>query len=197
MSIYIQSICELHAQCRKLLLKYLFENKHTVIIWFYHYCDVIMTTIASQIASLAIVYSIIYSDAGWKKTSKLRVTGLCAVNSSMTGEFPAQRASNAENGSIWWRHHDNALIFADWMATVWCFLISAALGGSVLIRTTATTSAKAATISITTYGSQTWPIYILPHTDSVGDMTIIPQYIQGYGQGLVFGFFCFGYICRT
>ena len=21
------------------------------------------------------------------------------------GEFPAQRASNAENGSIWWRHH--------------------------------------------------------------------------------------------
>ena len=24
----------------------------------------------------------------------------------MTGEFPAQRASNAENASIWWRHHD-------------------------------------------------------------------------------------------
>ena len=22
-----------------------------------------------------------------------------------TGEFPAQRASNAENVSIWWRHH--------------------------------------------------------------------------------------------
>ena len=42
-----------------------------------------------------------------KKTSKLRVTGLCAGNSPETGEFPAQRASNAENGSIWWRHHDN------------------------------------------------------------------------------------------
>ena len=42
-----------------------------------------------------------------KKTSKLRVTGLCAGNSSETGEFPAQRASNAENVSIWWRHHDN------------------------------------------------------------------------------------------
>ena len=40
-----------------------------------------------------------------KKTSKLRVTGLCAGNSPMTGEFPAQRASNAENVSIWWRHH--------------------------------------------------------------------------------------------
>ena len=40
-----------------------------------------------------------------KKTSKLRVTGLCAGNSPMTGEFPAQRASNAENVSIWWCHH--------------------------------------------------------------------------------------------
>ena len=39
-----------------------------------------------------------------KKTSKLRVTGLCAGNSPETGEFPAQIASNAENVSIWWRH---------------------------------------------------------------------------------------------
>ena len=40
-----------------------------------------------------------------KKTSKLRVTGLCAGNSPGTGEFPARMASNAENVSIWWRHH--------------------------------------------------------------------------------------------
>ena len=40
-----------------------------------------------------------------KKTSKLRVTGLCAGNSPVTGEFPAQRDSNAEIVSIWWRHH--------------------------------------------------------------------------------------------
>ena len=40
-----------------------------------------------------------------KKTSKLRVTGLCARNSPVTGEFPAQMASNVENVSIWWRHH--------------------------------------------------------------------------------------------
>ena len=32
------------------------------------------------------------------KTSKLRVTVLC--------EFPAEMASNAENVSIWWRHHE-------------------------------------------------------------------------------------------
>ena len=39
-----------------------------------------------------------------KETSKLRVTGLCQRNSSVTGEFLAQRANNAENVSIWWRH---------------------------------------------------------------------------------------------
>ena len=43
-----------------------------------------------------------------KKTSKLRVTGLCAGNSPVTDEFPAYRTSNAENVSIWWRHHDMA-----------------------------------------------------------------------------------------
>ena len=35
-----------------------------------------------------------------KKTSKLRVTGLCVGNSPQTGEFPAQMASDAENVSI-------------------------------------------------------------------------------------------------
>ena len=39
------------------------------------------------------------------KTSKLRVTGLCSGNSPVTGEFPAQKASNVENVSFWWRHH--------------------------------------------------------------------------------------------
>ena len=42
-----------------------------------------------------------------KKTSKLRVIGLWAVNSPGTGEFPAKKARNVENVSIWWRHHDN------------------------------------------------------------------------------------------
>ena len=39
------------------------------------------------------------------KTSKLRVTGLCAGYSPVTGEFQTQMSSNAENISIWWRHH--------------------------------------------------------------------------------------------
>ena len=36
------------------------------------------------------------------KTINSRVTGLCEGNPPMT----AQRASNVENVSIWWRHHD-------------------------------------------------------------------------------------------
>ena len=45
-----------------------------------------------------------------KKTSKLRVTGrywpFCAGNSPVTSEFPAQKASNADYVSMWWRHHE-------------------------------------------------------------------------------------------
>ena len=56
-----------------------------------HYNDVIMSTMASQITSLTVVFSTVYSRRRSKKTSKLRVTGLCAENSPVTGEFPAQR----------------------------------------------------------------------------------------------------------
>ena len=71
-----------------------------------HYNDVIMGAMVSQISSLVIVYSTVcLFRRSSKKTSKLRVTGLCEGNSPVTGEFPAQMASDAENVSIWWRHH--------------------------------------------------------------------------------------------
>ena len=74
-----------------------------------------MGTIASQITRLASVYSAVFRQRS-KKTSKLCVTGLCAGNSPETGEFPTQRASNAENVSIWWRHHGiNTRSFAIWV----------------------------------------------------------------------------------
>ena len=70
-----------------------------------HYNDV---TIASQITSLTIVYSTVYSRCRYKKTSKIRVTGLFfggggggGGDSPVTGEFSPQRASNGENISIW------------------------------------------------------------------------------------------------
>ena len=71
-----------------------------------HYNHVIMSVMASQFISLTIVYSTVYIRRRSKKTSKLRVTGLCEGNSPVTDGFPAQRASNAENVSIWWRHHE-------------------------------------------------------------------------------------------
>ena len=44
-----------------------------------------------------------------RKTSKLRVTGLCKRNSPVTGDYSAQRFSNTENVSIWKRQQDNQL----------------------------------------------------------------------------------------
>ena len=57
-----------------------------------------MGMMASQITSLTIVYSSVYRRS--KNTTKLHITGLCAGNSPVTGEFPAQKASNEENVSF-------------------------------------------------------------------------------------------------
>ena len=72
-----------------------------LIVFLLHYSDDIMGVMASQITSVSIVYSTVCSGADQRKTSKLRVTCLCEGNSPVTGEFPAQMASNTENVSIW------------------------------------------------------------------------------------------------
>ena len=74
-----------------------------------YYNGVILSAMSSLITSLTIVYSTVYWRRRSKNTSKLHVTGLCEGNSPVTDEFPAQRASNAENVSIWWRHHDQCV----------------------------------------------------------------------------------------
>ena len=66
-----------------------------------------MGEMTSQITSLTIVYATVYSDTDQRKTSKLRVAGFCEGNSPVIGELPAQRTSDTENVSIWWRHHEN------------------------------------------------------------------------------------------
>ena len=43
---------------------------------------------------------------GWVIISSLKY--ICD-DISMTGEVPAKRASNAENVSVWWRHHETRL----------------------------------------------------------------------------------------
>ena len=74
----------------------------------FHYNDVIMRSTASQITSLPIVYQTVYSSTDQRKHQ------LAPSHWPLWGEFtgdrwiPAQKASNAENVSIWWRHHVNA-----------------------------------------------------------------------------------------
>ena len=65
-----------------------------------HYGDVIMAAIASQITSLTIVYSTVYSDADQRKHQ--RSASLAFARGIHRGpvNFPAQMASNAENISI-------------------------------------------------------------------------------------------------
>ena len=65
-----------------------------------HYSDVIMGASASQITSLMIVYVTVIQAQRSKEISKPCVTDLYAVNSSVTGGFPALTASKAENVSM-------------------------------------------------------------------------------------------------
>ena len=57
-----------------------------------------MGAMASQITSLTIVKENIKVPRYWP---------LWGEFTAATGEFPSQMASNAENASIWWRHHGN------------------------------------------------------------------------------------------
>ena len=62
-------------------------------MWRYHYNDIIMGAIASQLTSLTIVYSTVYSTQIKENIKALRHWPWC-------GEFPTQMANNAENVSI-------------------------------------------------------------------------------------------------
>ena len=61
--------------------------------------------LASQITGVSIVCSSVGWGADQRKHQNYASLAVCVGNSPVTGEFPAQRASNAENVSIWWRHH--------------------------------------------------------------------------------------------
>ena len=70
-----------------------------------HYNDVIINTIASQITSLTSVYSTVYSGKDHRNyQSSASLAFVWGIHRG-TGEFPAQKASNAENVPISWRHY--------------------------------------------------------------------------------------------
>ena len=60
-----------------------------------------MTVMATQISGV----SPVSSGPRSKKTSKLRANGVCEGSPLVTDGFPSQKASDAEDVSIRWRHH--------------------------------------------------------------------------------------------
>ena len=69
-----------------------------------------MSTMASQITSLTIFAQWLV-QAQIKKTLNSTSLVFGEGNSPVTGEFPAQRASDTEYVSIGWRHNENNLNF--------------------------------------------------------------------------------------
>ena len=67
-----------------------------------HYNDVIMSAITSQITSLTIVHSTVYSDADQRKHQSF---------ASLAFVLGIHRAVNV---SIWWRHHDLGHLLGYW-----------------------------------------------------------------------------------
>ena len=95
-----------------------------------------MGAMASQITSFTIVHSTIYSGADQRKhQSSASVAGV--GNSPGTGWFTAQVASNAENVSIWWRHHDWRFYVMEWYTSLavgtFCVVSTSARGDVIFL----------------------------------------------------------------
>ena len=74
------------------MMFYLYDSNPTHV----NYSDVIMGVMVSK-NTASPLFTQPFIEAQIKEISMLRVTGLCAGNSPVTGEFPAQMSSNAEN----------------------------------------------------------------------------------------------------
>ena len=69
-----------------------------------HYIDIIMTTMASQITSLTVVYSTVYSDPDQRKhQNSASLAFVWGIHRDRW--IPRTKGSYTEYVSIWWRHH--------------------------------------------------------------------------------------------
>ena len=73
-----------------------------------HYNDVIMNVMASQFPA-ARLFIQAFVQAHIKANIKAQVHWPLCGNTPVTGEYPTQRTSNAENISVWWRQHVNRI----------------------------------------------------------------------------------------
>ena len=81
---------------------------------YFQYSDVIMSAMGYQIT----VVSTGNSGTVQRKHQSPASLAFARGNSPVSGEFPSQRANNAENATIWWRHHDLSCM-RESMETVW------------------------------------------------------------------------------
>ena len=88
------------------------QHQPNLLYHWFHYSDVIMSTMASQITDILIVCSTICSGTAQRKHQKLHVTGLCEGNSPVIGEFP-------HKGPVMWKMFpfDDVIMRHDAM---WC-----------------------------------------------------------------------------
>ena len=85
------------------------------------YSDAIMGVIASEMTRLAIVCSPVYSGADQRKDQNS--ASLAFVRGIPRCRWiPRTMASNADNYSIWWCHHD--LTHWPWQIWIWNILVS-------------------------------------------------------------------------
>ena len=83
-------------------------NCWTNIIWKvsnFHYSDVIMNTMASPITGVSIVCSIVGSGADQRKHQSSVSLAFVRGIPQWPANSPQTKDNNAENVSIWWRHH--------------------------------------------------------------------------------------------
>ena len=80
-----------------------FCSGHTISSWLSHYSDIVMSAMASQITGVSIVCSTVPEQI----KENIKAPRHWPVSGQSTGDrwFPSQRTNNAENISIWWRHH--------------------------------------------------------------------------------------------
>ena len=109
-----------------------------------HYSDVIISAMASQITGVWIVCQ---SFVQAQIEENIKAPRHCPLwgeftsegNSPVTGEFSTQRASKAENSSIWWRHHvfdDCTLcVYVWWSISLCTFVIVVPCRKSLFIGT--------------------------------------------------------------
>ena len=112
-----------------------------------------------------------------KKTSKLCVTGVCEGNSPVTGEFPAQRVSDAGSVSIWWRHH----VFD---VSPWCRLMLVS-HSPVRAHRTIKLSCSQMQTSYTVYVTYTHILPVLALSDYHFDYRVVEVWLRHFPQQLL------------